>query len=77
MGGRVKSVVVSNPGILGGTPVILGTRVPADNILAEVLAGTSRLDIFCHYPSLPPDGIDAALAWERSGKPFVAPPDHG
>ncbi len=37
--GHGQSVVVSNPGILGGTPVILGTRVPADNILAEVLAG--------------------------------------
>jgi uncharacterized protein (DUF433 family) len=58
-----KVVVVSNPKILGGTPVVQGTRVPAQNVMAEVKAGTSRVEIFMAYPSLPPDGIDACIEW--------------
>ncbi len=69
MRSRVATVVVSNPLIMGGTPVVLGTRLPAQLILAELLSGRSRLDIFRAYPSLPPDGIDACLAWEREGCP--------
>lgn len=64
------TVVVSDPEILGGTPVVKGTRVPAENILVEIVHGTSRFDIFRHYPSLPVDGIDAVLGWERAGKPL-------
>lgn len=62
--------VTSNPEIMGGEPCVEGTRVPAETILAEIRAGTSRLEIFRHYPSVPPDGIDAVLAWERDGKPL-------
>lgn len=61
--------VVSNKGILGGTPVVSGTRVPADNVLAEVRAGKSRFDIFRHYPSLPLDGIEVCVAWDKAGRP--------
>jgi uncharacterized protein (DUF433 family) len=62
--------VVSNRHILGGTPVVAGTRVPAENVLAEVHAGTSRFDIYRSYPSLPLDAIDVCVAWERAGRPL-------
>jgi uncharacterized protein (DUF433 family) len=39
--------------------------VPAAQILAELRAGTSRDEILRHYPSLPADGIEACLAWQR------------
>ena len=61
--------VVSNPEIMGGLPCVEGTRVPAENVLVEVRAGTSRGEIFHHYPSLPSDAIEACLAWEREGCP--------
>lgn len=57
--------IVSDPEILGGMPVVEGTRVPADNVLAEVRAGTSTMEIFRHYPSLPTDGINACVSWDR------------
>jgi uncharacterized protein (DUF433 family) len=60
--------VVSNEHILGGTPVVEGTRVPADNVLAEVRSGKSRFEIFRTYPSLPLDGVEACLAWEKAGR---------
>jgi len=62
--------VVSNERVLGGTPVVVGTRVPADTVLAEVKAGKSKFDIFRSYPSLPPDGVDACVEWERVGRPL-------
>ena len=66
---KTSSKVVSVDGILGGTPVVEGTRVPAENVLAEVHAGTSRFEIFRHYPSLPLDGIEACIEWEKAGRP--------
>ena len=67
-----QTSVVSNNAILGGMPVVSGTRVPADTVLAEVRTGKSRFDIFRSYPSLPRDGIDACLAWEKAGRPLCA-----
>jgi len=62
--------VVSNPNILGGVPVLEGTRVPADTVLAEVRGGSSRFEIFRHYPSIPLDGIEVCIAWEKAGRPL-------
>jgi uncharacterized protein (DUF433 family) len=66
------ATVVSDPAILGGMPVVRGTRIPADTVLAEVRTGKSRFDICRSYPSLPVDGIDVCLAWERAGRPSCA-----
>jgi uncharacterized protein (DUF433 family) len=60
--------VVSDKGILGGKPVVEGTRAPADNVLVEIRNGNGRFEIFRTYPSLPLDGVEACLAWERSGR---------
>ena len=61
--------IVSKEGILSGTPVVSGTRVPAENVLVEVRAGKTPFEIFRHYPSLPLDGIVACLEWEKAGRP--------
>jgi uncharacterized protein (DUF433 family) len=62
------SKVVSIDGILGGMPVISGTRIPAETVLVEVHAGSSRFEIYRHYPTLPLDGIEACIAWEKAGR---------
>lgn len=69
-----STTVISDTAILGGIPVVAGTRIPADTVLAEVRTGKSRFDIFRSYPSLPSDGIDACLAWEKAGRPSCAIP---
>jgi len=66
--GKAARKVVSRKGILGGMPVVEGTRVPAETVLAEIRAGGDRVEIFRHYPSLPLDGIEA-IAWESAGRP--------
>jgi len=63
-----KGKIICNPRILGGTPVFEGTRIPVGNIVAEVKAGTNRFDIFRHYPTLPLDGIEVAIAWDKADR---------
>ncbi len=66
------AAVIADEAILSGMPVVSGTRIPAETVLAEIRAGKSRFDIFRSYPSLPADGIDACLSWEKSGRPACA-----
>jgi uncharacterized protein (DUF433 family) len=55
--------IVCDPEIMGGVPTIRGTRIPVEMILVHLRAGYSRREIFENYPSLPLDGIEAAVAW--------------
>ena len=66
---KIVTKIVSKEGILGGTPCVSGTRVPAETVLVEVHSGTDKFEIFRHYPSLPPDGIEACIEWEKAGRP--------
>ena len=55
------SVIHSNPDILGGTPVFVGTRVPVKTLLDYLEAG-DRLDEFLdHFPSVSREQAVAAL----------------
>ena len=60
---RVPAEIVSDPSVMGGMPVVRGTRVPAATIVAYLREGWSPEQIFVDYPSLPVDGIDAVIAW--------------
>jgi uncharacterized protein (DUF433 family) len=55
--------VVSNPAILGGRAVFLGTRVPTDTLF-EYLADGLTLDYFLEsFPSVPRDLAVAVLRY--------------
>jgi uncharacterized protein (DUF433 family) len=62
----VPAEIVSDPSVMGGAPVVRGTRVQAETILTYLRAGHSNREIFEDYPSLPVDGIDAAIAWAEA-----------
>jgi len=54
-------VVPSDPDILGGTPVFVGTRVPMRTLLDYLEAGDS-LEVFLdHFPSVSREQTIAAL----------------
>ena len=59
----IPAAVVSDPFIMGGDPVVKGTRVPADVIVAYLRGGNTVQEIFEDYPSLPVDGVDAVIKW--------------
>lgn len=54
-------IVHSDPNILGGTPVFVGTRVPIKTMLDYLEAGDS-LDVFLdHFPSVNREQAHAVL----------------
>ena len=50
-------LIESDPEILGGKPVVRGTRIPVDLILELVEAGYSPEEIAEEYPELKPEII--------------------
>lgn len=72
--------IVSDPGILGGTPVIRGTRISVYAVLGRVDGGETLADIVADYPGLPSAAFAAALLFARanplrgrpSGRPWRA-----
>ncbi|PIG91715.1 DUF433 domain-containing protein [Gloeocapsopsis sp. IPPAS B-1203] len=54
-------VVHSDPDILGGTPVFVGTRVPIKTLLDYLEAGDSLNVFLDHFPSVSREQAIAAL----------------
>jgi uncharacterized protein (DUF433 family) len=54
-------VIHSDPEILGGTPVFLGTRVPVRNLIDFLEAGDSLEDFLKSFPSVSREQAVAAL----------------
>jgi uncharacterized protein (DUF433 family) len=61
----LDSVVHSDPEILGGTPVFVGTRVPIQNLIDYLAAGDS-LNVFLDaFPTVTREQAIAALELAR------------
>ncbi|MEO1373399.1 MAG: DUF433 domain-containing protein [Cyanobacteria bacterium J06635_10] len=56
-----QRVVHSDPEILGGTPVFIGTRVPIKTLLDYLEAGDSLDDFIDHFPSVRREQAISAL----------------
>lgn len=70
MNDDAKRVVHSDPEILGGTPVFVGTRVPVRNLIDFLEAGDSLDDFLSSFPSVSRDQAVAAL--ELAGELLTA-----
>ena len=53
----------SNPGILGGKPVIRGTRISVELILEYLAEGAPVSEILEAYPHITEAGVLAAIAF--------------
>lgn len=60
------TVVHSDPDILGGTPVFVGTRVPVRSLFDYLEAGDSLDEFLDSFPSVTKEQAVAALEWARS-----------
>jgi len=55
--------IAIDPGIMGGKPVIRGTRVPVETILRKLGAGMSAEAILADHPRLTHDDVLAAQSF--------------
>lgn len=61
-----RDAVVSDPEILGGTPVLRSIRVPVHDVAASVAAGLPLDRILAAYPSLDADKIALATIYAEA-----------
>ena len=58
-----KDRIHSDDGVLGGKPVIRGTRISVELILEFVADGASIADVLAAYPHITEADVRAALAF--------------
>ena len=63
--------IITDPEILGGKPVIAGTRISVDLVLTRLAEGRSLADIVAEYPHLSLAQVTAAVDYARAivGRP--------
>jgi uncharacterized protein (DUF433 family) len=62
----MKKLIISNPDIMMGKPVIVGTRITVELILEKLAANESIEQILAAHPRLTREGIQAALLFAAS-----------
>ena len=71
---KARALVIEDPEILQGTPVVKGTRVPVYDIAASVAAGLPADRILAAYPSLNTESIELAILYARANPQRGRPP---
>ena len=58
---KLESVIHSDPEILGGTPVFVGTRVPVQSLFDHLEAGDSIAEFLKGFPTVTQKQVVAVL----------------
>ena len=58
--------ITSNSAILGGKPIIRGTRISVETVLEWIASGASRDDILRKHSHLSAEDVEQALAYAAS-----------
>jgi uncharacterized protein (DUF433 family) len=61
------SRIISDPAILGGKPIVRGTRLSVEFILELIASGASREDIVRAYPQLREADVEEAVRYAMHG----------
>ncbi len=70
---EARKMVVEDPDILGGTPVICSTRIPVYDVAASMAAGLSRERIRAAWPGLDDRMIELAVIYAVANPPRGRP----
>jgi uncharacterized protein (DUF433 family) len=70
--------IITNPKIMGGRPVIKGTRIPVETVLHRLAHELDTKTLLEDYPRLTEDDIKACLAYTQDilGEIYPAPEAH-
>jgi uncharacterized protein (DUF433 family) len=55
--------IVSDPEVMGGKPVVAGTRITVEHILEKLAAGQTVEQLLDAHPRLTKEAVQAALAF--------------
>jgi uncharacterized protein (DUF433 family) len=58
-----EAMIVSDPKVMMGKPVVRGTRITVELILRKLSEGASEADLLDGYPQLSRENIQAAIAY--------------
>jgi uncharacterized protein (DUF433 family) len=58
-----KALIVSDPAVLMGKPIVKGTRITVELILEKLAAGETIEQILAAHPRLTRESIQAALSF--------------
>lgn len=62
-GARTTKRIVEDPEILGGKPVVKGTRISVELVLGHLAENPNLDEFFAAYPRLTLDDVKAVLAY--------------
>ncbi|MGH2458157.1 MAG: DUF433 domain-containing protein [Chloroflexota bacterium] len=76
---RYQDRIIYDPAILVGKPVVKGTRIPVELVLAKLAANPDLAELFADYPRLTREDVQACLEFaatlvEEKGHPPQAQP---
>jgi uncharacterized protein (DUF433 family) len=62
----VQERIVQDPAIMVGKPVVRGTRIPVERVLAHLAQTPDLDDLFAAYPELTMEDVRACLEFARA-----------
>ncbi len=79
---RFQERIIQDPEVLVGKPVVRGTRIPVELVLAKLAENPDLGELFMDYPRLTIDDVRACLEYakglverkERARRPLINPP---
>jgi uncharacterized protein (DUF433 family) len=69
----VRDRIERNPAVLGGKPIVRGTRIAVEHVLAMLAEGVSEADICKNHPRLSPEDVRACVAYAAAAVRGDAP----
>lgn len=60
---NVESMIEVRPGVRGGKPCFVGTRITVYDVLDYLASGMSTDEIVCDFPELTREHVQAALGF--------------
>ena len=60
---KIRKYIVMDPNILGGTPVIVGTRIPIERVSSLVRQGYTTSALEGEYPHVDPEKIQYIISY--------------
>jgi uncharacterized protein (DUF433 family) len=63
---RIQDRIVQDPAIMVGKPVVKGTRIPVERVLAHLADNLNVSDLHEAFPRLTPEAVQACLEYAQT-----------